>query len=113
MSKTITISEETYEAIKSQLTGEEKVDLSCIEDMIGKKFYFRTVTYHQVGKVEKVFGNMLQLSSASWVADSGRFTQAIKEGVLEEVEPVGECYINLNTCVDMFPWKHDLPKDQK
>jgi hypothetical protein len=39
--------------------------------------------------------------------------QAIKKGTLNEVEPVGTVFVNVQTVVDFFPWKHDLPKDQK
>jgi len=116
MSKTITISDETYENIKEQLGENERCDISNIEDLIGKKFYFRNVTYHMVGKVEKiVFGRTLELSGASWIADSGRFHDAIKGGVdkLDEVEPVGQWYINLDANSDFGPWNHELPKEQK
>ena len=103
--RTIKVSEETYQKIKEQLSEEDVKDVSCVDDMIGGKFFFRTVTYHLVGKVEKRFGNFLKLSDASWVADSGRFMNAIKEGTLNEVEPVGDCFINLDTVTDLFPWK--------
>lgn len=111
--RTINISEETYEAIKSQLGEDEKIDISSLQDMIGKKFFFRTVTYHLVGKVEKIMGSIFQLSEASWVADSGRFMNAIKKAELLEVEPVGTAFINIQTVTDFFPWIHPLPKDQK
>ena len=113
MSKTITISDETYDSIKDQLGCDEKVDINDLKDLIGKKWFFRTVTYHSVGKVVKITGNFLQLKNASWVADSGRFMQAIKNGTLNEVEPVGDCFINIQSIVDFFSWKHSLPKDQK
>ena len=113
MSKTIEISDETYEKIKSQLADDEKVDISSYDDLIGKCFFFRTITYHCVGKVIKRFGSFLQLQDASWIADSGRFMQFIKEGKLNEVEPVGTEFVNLNSVVDFFPWKHALPKEQK
>jgi hypothetical protein len=80
---------------------------------VGKTYFFRTVTYHTVGKVIAVIGNFVKLENASWIADSGRFTQAIKDGALNEVEPVGEANINLDTVVDFFPWKHALPSEQK
>jgi len=83
------------------------------DDMVGKKFFLRTVTYHLVGRVTKRVGNFLELREASWVADSGRFMQAIKEGTLEEVEPVGTAYINLDSVTDFFPWDHELPKEQR
>jgi hypothetical protein len=110
--KTIEISEETYEKIKDQLTMDDH-EIHVMEDMIGKAFFFRSVTYHLVGKVEKQIGNFLKLSSASWVADSGRFSNAIKNGELDEVEPVGLAYLNINSVTDFFPWKHELPTKQK
>ena len=111
--RTLEISDETYEKIKDQLTEEEVVEINSYEDMIGKKFFFRTVTYHLVGRVVKQVGDFLMLEDASWVADSGRFTQAIKNGTLKEVEPVGDLGVNLKATVDFFPWKHSLPKEQK
>ena len=111
--KTINISEETYEKIKEQLTEDEKVDINSLQDFVGKKFFFRTVTYHIVGKVVKVFGYQLQLEDASWIADSGRFMNAIKDGELNEVEPVGDWFVNLQSCTDYGIWKHKLPKVQK
>ena len=48
---------------------------------IGKCYFFRTVTYHTVGKVIAVIGNFVKLSDASWIAASGRFMQAIKDGM--------------------------------
>jgi len=111
--KTINVSEETYEKIKNQLGEEEKVDINELKDFVGKKLFIRTVTYHLVGKVKKFTGNLLELSDASWVADSGRFMNAIKEGTLDEVEPIGTAWINMQSIVDIIPWKHDLPTEQK
>jgi hypothetical protein len=110
--KVLEVSDETYEKIKDQLSAED-VEISSLDDMIGKKFFFRSVTYHLVGKVESKIGNILELSCASWVADSGRFMQAIRDGKLSEVEPVGRAFLNLAAVVDFFPWKHSLPEDQK
>lgn len=111
MPKTITVSDETYESIKHQL-GESDFEISAMEDFIGKKMFIRTVTYHLIGEVEKQIGQFWKLKNASWVADSGRFMNAIKEGALDEVEPVGDCLVNLQSVVDMFPWNHKLPTKQ-
>jgi len=81
--------------------------------LVGGKYFFRAVTFHIVGEVKEVMGNFVRLANASWVADSGRFMNAIKEGSLNEVEPVGEMFVNLNTVVDFFPWAHPLPTEQK
>ena len=113
MTKTLEISDETYERIKSQLSEDEKIDISSYDDIVGHSFFFRTVTYHLVGKVTKRIGMFLQLENASWVADSGRFMNAIKEGKLNEVEPVGTAFVNLESVTDFFPWKHKLPTEQK
>ena len=111
--KTIEVSEETYELIKDQLTEDEQVDLTDLDQLVGKAYFFRTVTYHLVGEVVSKTGMVLQLKNASWVADSGRFMNAIKNGTLKEVEPLGVAFINLNTVTDFFPWNHSLPKEQK
>lgn len=113
MSRTIEISDETFEKIKQQLGEDSYKEIQSLKDMIGEKFYFRTVTYHLTGRVKTIIGNILELENAAWIADSGRFMNAIKEGVLNEVEPVGMAYINIDTVTDFFPWKHSLPEKQK
>jgi len=111
--KTLQISDETYAKIKDQLLSEEKLDIGKLDDLIGKNLFIRTVTYHLVGKLTKIIGSIWKLEDASWVADSGRFMNAIKNGSLSEVEPVGDAFVNSNSIVDIFPWKHLLPKEQK
>jgi len=113
MKRTIEISEETYENIKDQLGEECMKDLTSLDDLVGEKWFFRTVTYHLVGRVKKRIGNFYELEDASWVADSGRFMNAIKDGELNEVEPVGRALINLDSVTDAFPWVHPLPIKQK
>jgi hypothetical protein len=113
MTKVLEISDETYELIKDQLTQEETIEVDSLDDFIGKKLFIRTVTYHMVGEVVKRVGKFFQLKNASWVADSGRFMNAIKDGTLDEVEPVGEAFLNIDSIVDMFPWVHKLPTSQK
>ena len=110
--KTIEVSEETYLRIKDQL-GKEDTEINTYEDMVGKSFYFRTVTFHLVGKVKKIVGDFAELDTASWVADSGRFMNALRDGTLNEVEPTGKAFVNLKSVTDFFPWKHKLPTDQK
>ena len=112
MSRLIEVSDETYEKLKVQLGEDSFKEIVSLEDMVGEKFFFRTVTYHMTGRVKKVIGSILELENAAWIPDSGRFMQAIKEGKLQEVEPVGRAYINVNSIVDFFPWKHALPEKQ-
>ena len=109
----IEVSEETLEKIREQLGDDfNPVELDSLDDMVGQKWFFRTVTYHLVGKITKRIGNFFQLEEASWIADSGRFMNFIKNGDASEVEPVGKVLVNMNTIVDAYPWKHKLPKEQ-
>jgi len=80
---------------------------------VGSKVFLRTVTYHLVGKIIKKEGDWVELEEASWVADSGRFHEAIADGTLSEVEHVGSAVVNLATVTDAFPWVHELPKKSK
>lgn len=87
---------------------------SAVPFQIGKKYYIRTVTYHATGKVKRIKGGFLVLTDAAWIADSGRFREAITDGVLNEVEPVDcEMYLNIASITDAFEWKHKLPRTQK
>ena len=111
--RTPEISEETYEKIIDQLKGDGSVENNSFDDFVGQKVFVRTVTYHLVGRVTKVVGNLVFLEDASWVADSGRFMDAIKKGILQEVEPVGNWFFNKDSMVDGCIWAHSLPKEQK
>lgn len=91
-----------------------KVQVSSVPFEIGKNYFIRTVTYFATGKVKAVIGQFIELEDAAWVADTGRFRQAIMDGVLSEVEPVEvPMFINLNSVTDAFVWKHALPREQK
>lgn len=110
--KTIQVSEETYDLIKDQLKVDE-TPINTMEDFIGKNIFVRTVTYHLLGEVTKIIGNLLFMRNASWVADSGRFGKFIKDGDASEVEYVGDWFINVNSIVDGGVWKHKLIKETK
>jgi len=102
--------EQLIELLK--LTGNEEYNNS-IPFEIKSSYFFRTVTYHIVGTVKSVSGKFLVLEDAAWVADSGRFQQAINGGKLDEVEPVKvETYLNIDSITDAFEWKHKLPLKQ-
>ena len=112
MKRTLEVSEETYQKIKEQLGEESFKEIQSLQDMVGEKYFFRTVTYHLTGRVKRIIGSIVELENAAWIADSGKFMQAIKNGELKEVEPVGKAYININSVTDFFPWKHKLPEQQ-
>ena len=81
----------------------------------GKNYIFRTVTMFVVGEVVEVGEHEIKLKDAAWVADTGRWAQALKDGTLDEVEPMpdGEWFVGLGAVVDAGPWNHPLPRDVK
>ncbi len=84
-----------------------------MEDLIGKKIFIRTVTMYHTGRIVEVDDRFIVLEDAAWVADTGRFSDALKTGELSEVEPVeGLVRVSLGAVVDIFEWNHDLPREQ-
>jgi len=82
----------------------------CSPWVVGKKYFVRTVTMHIVGELVAITDKELLMINASWVADSGRFNNALKTGVLDEVEPfVNDVIVNRNSVIDATVWGHALP----
>lgn len=81
---------------------------------VGDSILIRTVTMIQVGKVRTIENDFLVLDDASWVADTGRFSGALTDGTLNEVEKCpGWVLVGRGSIVDVFPWSHPLPKETK
>lgn len=85
-----------------------------MEHMIGKSVFIRTVTMYHTGRIVGIDDKFIVLEDAAWVADTGRFSDALKTGELCEVEPVdGRVLVSLGAVVDIFEWNHKLPRKQK
>lgn len=81
---------------------------------VGENYLVRTVTMIVLGKLGRVGDKELVMSSASWVADTGRFYNALKEGKLNEVEPfTDDVIIGRGAIIDATIWAHKLPREQK
>ncbi len=79
---------------------------------VGKKVFIRTVTMHYTGRIATITDYDLVLEDAAWIADSGRFANALQTGELSEVEPFpGAAIIPLGCIVDVSEWAHDLPRE--
>ena len=98
----------------------KKVSKKEVLNFIGKSFFFRTVTYHILGKVKDIVAvagtnYFLLETGSSWVADSGRFSTAINTGELNEVEVIKmrNHLVNPASCVDILEWHHPLPTETK
>lgn len=83
---------------------------------VGKNYFIRTVTHHLTGKLVKVTSKELVLESAAWIADDGRFYDALKTGKLNEVEPFPSdtpVIVGRGALIDAVVWTHPLPREQK
>ena len=79
----------------------------------GEHVFIRTGTYYLTGKVLQENGQFLHLTDAAWIPDTGRFMNALQTGTFAEVEPVtGIVRVGLGTIVDVFEWRHPLPREQ-
>ena len=79
---------------------------------IGKAIVIRTVTMIQTGILKEVGKKELVLTDASWIADTGRFGEFLKEGPISdsaEVEPFpdGEVFVGRGAIIDAVhvEWK--------
>ena len=54
---------------------------------VGKNYFIRTVTHHHTGRLVEVWPGELVLEDACWIADDGRFSDALKSCEFNEVEP--------------------------
>jgi hypothetical protein len=91
-----------------------------ITELTGKKVFVRTVTNYYTGRLVSTataagsVQDFLHLEEAAWVADTGRFADALKTGKLNEVEPFpGDCWVSTGAVVDISEWHHELPRTQK
>lgn len=82
--------------------------------MLGEQYLIRTVTMIQTGRLVYLDDKELVLEDAAWIADTGRFGEALATGKLNEVEPFpAEVGINRAAIIDFAIWKHDLPRTVK
>ena len=82
---------------------------------MGKSYLIRTVTMYYIGKLVAVHPQELVLEDAVWVADTGRFHQAVTRGELSEVEPFGTgcVIIGRGSLIDASVWAHPIPTVQR
>lgn len=81
---------------------------------VGKNYFIRTVTMSYTGELIWVGEKELVLENPAWIADSGRFMQALRVGSLDEVEPMNEkAIIGRGAIVDASIIDWELPTEQK
>jgi hypothetical protein len=81
---------------------------------VGASVIIRTVTYHYTGRIVALTPAEIVLDEAAWIADSGRWSEALAKGTLSEVEPYpGVVSVARAAVVDVSEWKHALPRETK
>lgn len=81
---------------------------------VGEKYFIRTVTHAHTGKVKHSSGQFLVLENAAWIADTGRFYDALKNTEFNEIEPfTNDLILNMDSIIDATVINDELPRDQK
>lgn len=87
----------------------EERGLSMLE--VGKSYLIRTVTHYYTGRVVECSPIRIVLEDAAWIAETGRFSDALKTGKLSEVEPYpDQVVVSPFAVVDACEWSHELPR---
>lgn len=74
MTRTVEISDETYEALKDQLGVENIKEVNSLDELVGDTFAFQCARYIYHGKVTNVTPTHIVLKDAAIVYDTGELT---------------------------------------
>ena len=81
---------------------------------IGKSYFMRTVTMSLVGELKEINSDEILLKNCSWIADTGRFHDALRDGNFDEIEPfIMDVMVNRRSLIDCTRWMFALPSEQK
>ena len=79
---------------------------------VGNAVIIRTVTLYHTGRIVALTKEEIVLVDAAWIADTGRWHEALKTGKLIEVEPFpGPVSVNRGAVIDVADWTQALPLD--
>ena len=81
---------------------------------IGKNYLIRTVTMIDTGRLVAVTAQELVLEDAAWIADTGRFSDAVEKAEFGEVEPFpdGRVILGRGAIIDAVAIQ-TLPRSRK
>ena len=79
----------------------------------GKNVLIRTVTNFYTGEVTEETSKFLRLSKAAWIADTGRFSEALEKSVFGEVEPYPRPVIVMKSAIVDVTEIDKLPREVK
>lgn len=82
---------------------------------VGRNYFIRTVTHHQTGELVAIGPQEIILKRAAWIAQDGRFADAVGKSDFSEVEPFpsdSEVLIGRASIIDAVEIK-TIPTSQK
>ena len=78
---------------------------------VGKSYLIRTVTNYHTGRLVSNNDKFLKLEDAAWIADCGRFNEALRSGEFQEVEPFeNSILVAKGAIIDCTEFNHELPR---
>ena len=122
MSKPDTIKIDDVEYIRKDQANNELKDM--IEDYqsmeypfnIGGKYFIRTVTHYFTGQLVAVYDQEIVLRDVSWIANTGRYHNAMQTWSFDEVEPYppgSPVIIGRGSIIDAYESNLLLPRETK
>ena len=82
-------------------------------ELEGKNILIRTVTNFYTGCVIEENSKFLKLEKAAWIADTGRFSDALASSIFDEVEPYPRPVIVMKAAMVDVTEIGELPTKQK
>ena len=81
---------------------------------VGQAVFIRTVTFYYTGRIIALGADFITLNQAAWIADTGRFHLAMRDGFdsqaeIEPYPPTLPVHVARGAIVDIAEWRHPLP----
>lgn len=81
---------------------------------VGNAVLIRAVTLYYTGRIVEITKDEIVIEDAAWIADTGRFENALRTGVVNETEPfIKPVAVGRGAIVDVTFWDHALPRAVK
>ena len=81
---------------------------------VGDRVLIRTVTHYDLGEIANITDGFVTLKNGGWVADTGRFGEALENGTVLEFEKApAPFHVAIGSIVDIHPWSKELPSATK
>ena len=81
---------------------------------VGDCVLIRTVTMAYTGRIVAITDSDIVLEDAAWIACTARYNDTLTTGALAEVEPYPDgVIVARGGLIDVAPWTHPFPREQK